>query len=123
MHRVRQTWAEIRIGAEVAIDGIDFVCRVTGKEAGMLYLEIDVWYDVEFPVQTTHDCVGFERYCHTYLLSPDNLRVEPKVDWSAMEAAYGINHLGSLDTEPVRSLALRILKGDLSAYALVKDVL
>lgn len=123
MHKVRQTWTDLRVGAQVLIDGIDFVCHVTGKEAGVLHVDVDVWYDHEFPSRVEHDCVGFERYVCTYLLSPDNSRLEPNSDWSAMEAAYGINHLGSLDTDPIRSLALRILKGDSSACALVKDVL
>jgi hypothetical protein len=50
-HKITHTYEELPLGAEVAISGIDFICRVVGKEEGRLKLEFDWWYDHEFPVR------------------------------------------------------------------------
>lgn len=112
MHHVHETYYNLPVGTEVRITGIDFICRVVEKVGGQLRVEYYWWFDHEWPSSLREEMVPFERYEFSYYRSPDNVTIDPGRDWSAVEQAYGIDHLGSSSPESRRQLAFRILKSD-----------
>lgn len=112
MHHIHETLEALKVGAEIHVRGIDFLCRLIRKEGETLFVDFEFWIGHEWPVENRTQQVPYSAYEYTQARSPDNLAHDPKGDWAHVEQAYGIDFAGSLTTDPARLFAFRILKGE-----------
>jgi hypothetical protein len=123
MHHIHQSLEALKVGAEICVHGIHFPCTLRAKEGDELLVDYDFWIGHEWPVETRSARVPYSAYEYTRFRSPDNLAHDPKGDWADVEQAYGIDFEGSQSSDPVKLLALRILKGDVDACMAVTRIL
>jgi hypothetical protein len=136
-HLVRKKWNELKVGDHVKLKWDSRIWVIDMKTGGAAFTvehwdpdgidheikEVVFSEDYEASVVWTHDCseaVKTFRWRNPPDVSDDGLYRE---GWSDCEKHYGISYLGSAETDPIKALALAILRGDPQACDAARDVL
>ncbi len=140
LHLVRKRWNQLKEGDFIKLKGDRREWELVEKTGGAHFI-------VEYPLDEIDDngfateskVVEFSKdYEGSWVESQDCVEgvieyrkqvetIDPCVDyrhgWSDAERYYGIGHLGSGQTDPLKQLALAILRGDPQACDAARDIL
>ena len=133
MHLVKQKFKDIKIGARIVLkqEHSLFGLIVRRKWKSSLDVE-DVRSDEIGDWVADRYWAPYKDYLGTLIPSPDFEKFSSEIIadrelaayvWTECEKHYGIGIHGSQDPDPIRQVALLILKGDPQAIDLARDIL
>ena len=121
MHLVRKRWNQLQIDDRIKLKGEPHIYVLTSKTGGAHFM-VQSYDGEEKEVNFT------EHYEANWVVSPDCMawlgdKSGGASSWTECEQHYGIGPNGSQDPDPIRQLALAILKGDPQACDAARDIL
>lgn len=137
-HLVRKRWNQLKEGDEIKLKGDDRTWEIIEKTGGANFVvetPLDE-IDENGQVMETKEVTYGQDYEYSWMLSEDCEAAAQSFQqsfshrsvlvftqgWTEAERHYGIGHLGSGQTDPIRQLALAILRGDPMACDAARDI-
>lgn len=137
-HLVRKRWNQLKEGDQIKLKGDPRIWDLEMKTGGANFT-VEYTPHGEWDNREVKEVVFSEDYEGNWVFSEDCeagvkafRQVEPddvsddgiyRHAWSECEKHYGIGHLGSAETDPLKQLALAILRGDPQACDAARDIL